>query len=72
MMKSSTLFECGTSPPTSTSRPPDAIHVISVPTPSPFFNRVFYTEHKQKNPKLEGGYAQMTPNLRQPQKSMTH
>ena len=40
MMKSSTLFhefECGPLPPTSTSRPPDVIHVVSVPRPSPFF-----------------------------------
>ena len=39
MMKSSTLFECGPlpSPASSTSCPPDVIHVISVPKPSPFF-----------------------------------
>ena len=40
MMKSSTLFhivECGPYPPMSTLRPPDIIHVIGVPRPSPFF-----------------------------------
>ena len=37
MMKSSTLFERGPLPPTSTSCPPDVIHVIGVPRPSPFF-----------------------------------
>ena len=31
MMKSSTLFEYGPLPPTSTSRPPNIIHVIGVP-----------------------------------------
>ena len=36
MMKSSTLFECGPLP-MSTSCPPDVIHVIGVPRPSPFF-----------------------------------
>ena len=37
MMKSSKL--CYTSPPLrlSTSHPPDVIHVVSVPRPSPFF-----------------------------------
>ena len=34
MMKSSIVGRC---PPTSTLRPPDVIHVISVPRPSPFF-----------------------------------
>ena len=38
MMKSSTLFVVGhRPPPMSTSRPPDIIHVTSVPRPSPFF-----------------------------------
>ena len=38
MMKSSTLFlNADPSLPTSTSRPPDVIHVIGVPRPSPFF-----------------------------------
>ena len=57
MMKSSTLFHVfdgGPLPPTSTSRPPDIIHVIGVPRPSPgFFLRssvaVHYTERKPKN-----------------------
>ena len=41
MMKSSTLFVVGAPPPpTSTSRPPDVIHVTSVPRPSPFFSRL--------------------------------
>ena len=35
MMRSSTLFECGPLPLTSTSRPLDVIHVTSVPRPSP-------------------------------------
>ena len=33
-MKSSTLFECGPFP---TLRPPDFMHVVSVPRPSLFF-----------------------------------
>ena len=41
MMKSSTLFhvfECKPlPPPMMTSRPPDVIHMIAVPRPSPFF-----------------------------------
>ena len=43
------------SPPTSTLRPPDVIHVIGVPRPSPFFALfrfcVLYTERKPKNKK---------------------
>ena len=35
MMKSSTLFEHGPLPPTSTSRPPDVIHVIGFPRDCP-------------------------------------
>ena len=47
MMKSNTLFERGSPPPpTSTSRPPDVIHMTGVPRPSPFFTlfhlRVLY------------------------------
>ena len=37
MMKSSTLFERGPLPPTSTSCPPNVIHVIGIPRPSLFF-----------------------------------
>lgn len=37
MMKSRMLFECGLSPPMSTSHPPNVIHVTSVFRPSPFF-----------------------------------
>ena len=37
MMKSSALFECGPSPHTSTSCPPNVIHVISVPGPFQFY-----------------------------------
>ena len=55
MMKSSTLFEHGPlPPPTSTSRPPDLIHVIVFPRPSPFSRSsasVYYTERKPKNKK---------------------
>jgi len=53
MMKSSALFERGPSPHTSTSRPPDVIHVIGVPRPSPLFcaASVYYTERKPKNKK---------------------
>ena len=61
MTKSSTLFHvyssADPSPPTSTLRPPDVIHVIGVPRPSPFFAlfrfRVLqmYTERKLKNKK---------------------
>ena len=50
MMKSSTLFHVFDGgpllPPTSTSHPPDVIHVIGVPRPSSFFElfrcRVLY------------------------------
>ena len=44
----------GQRPPTSTSRPPDVIHLIGVPRPSPFFalfRSVYYTERKPKNNK---------------------
>ena len=56
MMKSSTLFVVGhrPPPPTSTSRPPDVIHVTSVPRPSLFFASsasVYYIERKPKNEK---------------------
>ena len=37
MMKSSMLFKHGPLPPKSNLHPPDIIHVISVPSPSPFF-----------------------------------
>jgi len=41
MMTSSMLFECKPlSPPASTSRPPDVIHVISVPRPFLFFPKM--------------------------------
>ena len=36
-MRSSTLFKCGPLPPTSTSCPPDVIHVMGVTRPSPIF-----------------------------------
>ena len=43
----------GNAPHTSTSSPPDVIHVIGVPRPSPFFcaTSVYYTERKPKNKK---------------------
>ena len=44
----------GYRPPTSTSRPPDVIHMIGVPRPSPFFalfSFMYYTERKPKNKK---------------------
>ena len=66
MMKSSTLFhvfECGPYPPMSTLRPPDIIHVIGVPRPSPFFAlfgfHVLYlmqTEEKKMGEAWERGY----------------
>ena len=65
MMKSSTLFECGSLPPTSTSRPLDIIHVIGVPRPSLFF---CHTECKLKNKKKQGR-PENTANL-QPGKLM--
>ena len=37
MMKSSVLLNVDPCPPTSNSRPPDSIHVMSVPKPSLFF-----------------------------------
>ena len=37
LMKSSMLFKHGPLPPKSNLHPPDIIHVISVPSPSPFF-----------------------------------
>jgi len=58
------------SPPTSTSRPPDVIHVIGVPRPSLFFalfrfRTVYYTERKPKNKKTgeawERGYEYTVP-----------
>ena len=57
MMKSSRLFECGPLPSVhlvSTRRPPDVIHVISVPKPSPFFTAVLlpYCEHESKKKKM--------------------
>ena len=36
-MKSSCYLNVDPSPPVSASRPPDVIHVIDVPRPSPFF-----------------------------------
>ena len=54
----------GTAPPTSTLRPPDAIHVIGVSGPSPFFVlfrfRVLYwakTEEQKMGEAWEWGYA---------------
>ena len=45
--------------PTSTSRSPGVIHMISVPRPFPAFHHsstsVYYTEHKLKNKKSVGG-----------------
>ena len=38
MMKLVCYLNVDPSPPTSTSRPPDIIHVIGVPRPSPFFH----------------------------------
>ena len=60
MVKSSKLFERGPLPPTSTSRPPYVIHVISVLSPSPFFAALplpctYYTECKAINKKQGGG-----------------
>ena len=50
MMKSGLLFECGPLPPMFTLRPPDVIHVISVPRPSPFFGSLpFLCGRKPKN-----------------------
>ena len=43
IMKSSALFECGPLSPMSTSHPPDIIHVISVPRPSPFFTALLFS-----------------------------
>ena len=43
-MKSSTLFECAPLPPMSAWRPPDIIHIISVPKTFPFF-LPFYCFH---------------------------
>ena len=46
------VFECGPSPPTPTSRPPDIIHVIGVLRPSPFFMlfhfRVLYSTQTEE------------------------
>ena len=52
-------MKLGPSPPTSTSRPPDIIHVIGVSRPSPFMfchssTSMCYTEHKAKNKNGEG------------------
>ena len=58
MMKPSMLFKHGPLPPKSNLHPPDIIHVISVPSPSPFFYcssaSMYYTECKPKN-KSGGG-----------------
>ena len=55
MMKSSALFECGPLPHTSTSCPPDVIHIIGVPRPSPFFALFrFHVLRKLKNKKKTG------------------
>ena len=59
MIKSSTVFEQGPLPPTSTLRPSDIIHVIGVSRPSPHFfatflcssTSVYYTECKLKKKK---------------------
>ena len=59
-MKCSTFYECGPlpSPPTSTSCPPDIIHMVSVPRFPPFFTtpcfRVLYWMHtnEQKQGRL--------------------
>ena len=66
MMKSSTLFVVGHRPPTSTSHPPDVIHVTSVPRPSPFSRSsasVYYIERKPKNKKRgrPGNEARLAP-----------
>jgi len=55
MMQSSTLFECGPLPPTSTSHPPDIIHVISVPRPSPFFTLFRFRVLENRRTKNGGG-----------------
>ena len=49
------VIECGPLPPTSTSHPPDIIHVICVPRPSLFFV-LFQTEER----KWEGLGARLT------------
>ena len=53
MMKSSTLFELDPSPPTSTLRPPDVIHVMGVQALPCFLcsSALYYTERKPKNKK---------------------
>ena len=45
MIKSSTLFECAPLRPMSAWRPPDIIHMISVPKTFPFFFLPFYCFH---------------------------
>ena len=61
----------GQCPPTSTSRPPDVIHVIGVPRPSPFScssASMYYTEQKLKNKKWgrawERGYRALAAQAR--------
>ena len=52
-----TSWLMGNAPPTSTSRPPDVIHVIGVPRPSPFFVlfpfRVLYWTKSEEQKKGE-------------------
>ena len=68
-MKCSTFYECGPlpSPPTSTSCPPDIIHMVSVPRFPPFFttpcSRVLYWMYtkEQKQGRL-GNEARLIVN----------
>ena len=69
-MMSSTLFECGPFPPTSTSRPPDVIYMIGVPRPSPFFAlshfRVLYwVQTKEQKWGRPGNDTKLNPALLQ-------